>query len=75
MDKELKECATILHKILCTHDHTDRCDWYYDDGSWSRKPRQRYLSKAKIVLKKLSIQELRKLEKDLNYLKEVKDYA
>lgn len=47
---EDKRLATKLHDKLCKCEHTLACDWYYDDGSWSRYARVMYLSKARHLL-------------------------
>ena len=45
-----KELAERLHKTLCRHNHTDGCDWFYDDGSWTESSRKNYLRKAGFLL-------------------------
>jgi hypothetical protein len=46
-----KEIAELLHSKLCHWNHTDGCNWFYDNGSWNESSRQEYLKKAKNVLK------------------------
>lgn len=47
---EIKGCAEMLHKSLCHGNHTDQCDWFYDDGSWSAWSRRKYIDVAKRLL-------------------------
>jgi hypothetical protein len=53
------EChlADFMHKILCIHNHTDQCGWYYEkwyDGikgkAWHKAE---YIKKAKKILKEV----------------------
>jgi hypothetical protein len=43
--------AEKLHSMLCFHNHTDGCDWYY--GSWENPSiaKKQYLEKARRALK------------------------
>lgn len=50
-NEETLYLAEVLHEKLCTHNHTDGCSWYYDDGSWSECSRQKYIKKATKLLK------------------------
>lgn len=49
-----RQLAIELHNLLCTHDHTEYCGWYYeisnDVHDWTRWTHERYLTKAKEVL-------------------------
>ncbi len=53
LNDEIISIADVLHKKLCTHNHTDMCDWYY--GDWSdedlRYSRKEYYEKAKELRK------------------------
>lgn len=53
---EVERIAVTLHSRMCTSNHTDGCDWYYDvkngKHDWNGHAHQTYLKKAKkIVLK------------------------
>ena len=39
--KRIQVLADDLHAVLCTHDHTDRCDYHY--GNWQNDVRVRML--------------------------------
>lgn len=46
--------AITLHKIFCTHNHTDACSWYYEGSesnpNWGGYAHSEYLGKAQKVL-------------------------
>lgn len=46
-----KDVAEKMHTALCHSNHTDGCDWLYDDGSWTIYSRRLYLDKARLLLK------------------------
>ena len=61
------DIATYLHEKLCTYNHTDGCDWYYDDGSWNRHSRTAYIKKAINFLQKgYTLQEIKDFYDTLN---------
>ena len=65
--KEEMDIATYLHEKLCTYNHTDGCDWYYDDGSWNRHSRTAYIKKAINFLQKgYTLQEIKDFYDTLN---------
>tara|TARA_S200002703_G_scaffold144797_1_gene138672 strand:+ start:412 stop:738 length:327 start_codon:yes stop_codon:yes gene_type:complete len=53
---ESKKLAIRLHELLCTHNHTDGCNWEYkdpfDSNTWEAKfsPHYRYHQKAKALI-------------------------
>ena len=53
--KEEAEFASWLHSELCTMDHTEHCDWYYDEGDWNRYSRTRYLKVARKLLEQYGV--------------------
>ena len=49
-----QEIADELHSIFCHSDHTDQCDWYYDDWTFKRGQngiRARYIKSAIGILR------------------------
>ena len=51
--KRIQVLADDLHAVLCTHDHTDRCDYHY--GNWQNDVRVRMLDfydKAKALIER-----------------------
>ena len=52
-----RRLAAFLHNSLCTLNHTDGCEWFYEssDGrdNWERAAHQRWLRRAKAALKVL----------------------
>ena len=53
--KEETELAIRLHSEMCTKDHTDHCDWYYDEGDCDRYSRSRYLGMARKLLERFDM--------------------
>lgn len=55
----VEELAVALHDILCTHNHTDGCEWYYDvkNGvhNWQGFAHKRYLEAAVKLCDKVSM--------------------
>ena len=53
----LKQLAIRLHGILCKHNHTDGCSWYYEvkneRHNWIGHEHQSWLKKAREVSTKL----------------------
>lgn len=49
--EEQKEIATILHKELCTFNHTDGCAWYYAENDWNEYTHKEYMNMAVELLK------------------------
>lgn len=49
--EELRELADFLHSKLCKYNHTDQCDYHYDNGDWTAYSRKEYLKKAENVIK------------------------
>lgn len=49
-----EQLASIMHSMLCTHDHTEQCGWYYEIRSnkpdWTGHAHARYLNKARKVI-------------------------
>lgn len=52
--KENRILAEFIHEKICTHDHTEHCDWFYDDGSWSSYSRENFLEMSSKILKRES---------------------
>lgn len=45
-----QQLATTLHKLLCPHNHTDMCGWYYRKLDWAEYSHERYLQMATHLL-------------------------
>jgi len=44
------DLAELLHEKFCLRDHTEDCDWFYDNGDWKNISRKKYLEKAVLLL-------------------------
>ncbi len=48
--KTTEDLADLLHELMCRHNHTDGCGWYYEiqDGhhNWTGSEHKRYLDRA-----------------------------
>lgn len=47
---EDKRLAIELHELLCRTDHTQGCEWFYNQNDWTGYAHVRYLEKAQDVL-------------------------
>lgn len=49
-----KQLARELHKVVCTHNHTDGCGWFYEpekgERAWTGNEHQEYLGRAQKLL-------------------------
>lgn len=55
MSDDLKELAEELHSLLCVHNHTDQCGWFYEtkqnseeryEFDWNGWTHKQFLEKA-----------------------------
>lgn len=53
-DKLVNQLTDILHKKLCTANHTDGCEWFYTEGTPNHKESWSYLKYNNIAKKILS---------------------
>ncbi len=57
-ERDIKELAEKLHGAFCKDEHTETCDWFYNDD-WNRnRGRKKYYKRAEILLKKFHKKEL-----------------
>jgi hypothetical protein len=65
---DLKKLAEILHGKFCRYEHEERCDFYYDNGSWSRRSRKKWLEVAKAISHLYGLNEVRRIISDYKKL-------
>jgi len=54
LDKKIIEVAELLHKALCTWNHTDGCSWFYEE--WENiNFKDKYRTKVKYYVKACDI--------------------
>lgn len=50
-----KQLARELHRVVCTHNHTDGCGWFYEpeegERAWTGNEHQEYLGRAQKLMR------------------------
>ena len=68
--KDEAEFASWLHSEMCNMDHTEHCDWYYDEGDWDRYSRSKYLRMTRKLLERFDMDSIEDIRFIINVLKE-----